>query len=74
MVYSILKPRLGEVEFYNSLPEVDVNLFPEHDLTELEEEPEPHKEADKLAEKANAASIFFDDVSRASVAQDEGTA
>ena len=37
----------------------------------MEEEADPAKEAEKLAEKVKAASIFFDDAP--SVAQDDAT-
>ena len=70
-MYSMLNPRPAEREFYNALPEADPTLFPDDDQPEREEEADPAKEAEKLAEKAKVASIFFDDAP--SVARDEGT-
>ena len=66
-----LNLRPVEKDFYNALPEADPTLFPDDDEPEIEVEVDPAKEAEKLAEKAKAASIFFDDAP--SVAQDEGT-
>ena len=67
----MLNQRPAEREFYNALPEADPTLFPDDDQPEMEEEADPVKEAEKLAEKAKAASIFFDDAP--SIGQDEGT-
>ena len=74
VVFSMLKPRPGEVVYYNSLPEVDSRLFPELESTVGEvgtavEEVVPENEAEKLAKIANEASIFYKDVPRV----EEGT-
>ena len=75
VVFSVLKPRPGEVVYYNSLPEVDSRLFPELESTvgeagtAVEEVVAPEKEAEKLAKVAKEASIFYEDVLRV----EEGT-
>ena len=70
VVFSMLKPRPGEVVYYNSLPEVDSRLFPELEAgTAVDEVVVPEKEAEKLAEVAKEASIFYEDVPRV----EEGT-
>ena len=70
VVFSMLKPRPGEVVYYNSLPEVDSRLFPELEAgTAVDEVVVHEKEAEKLAEVAKEASIFYEDVARV----DEGT-
>ncbi|XP_062109682.1 uncharacterized protein LOC133821352 [Humulus lupulus] len=69
MAFSMLKPRPGEVDYYNSLPYVDGQLFLElgsivGEVETVVEEVEPEKEAEKLVEVANATFVFYEDVPR----------
>ncbi|XP_062080366.1 low-affinity glucose transporter HXT4-like [Humulus lupulus] len=68
--FSMLKPRPSEVEFYNSLTNVNVHLYIDLGVDEAEGEAEDGsgrdlmKEAKYLAEVVKSTSIFYEDVSK----------
>lgn len=59
VLYSLLKPHPGEVDYYNSLPNVDVQLFSEVGSAVGEDERKPKKEAEKLAKMVKALLFFM---------------